>query len=62
MPKLSQILKSKTLWAGAITVGGAVWQYASPFIPPQYMPVALAAAGAVSMVLRTVTNKPLSEK
>lgn len=62
MPKISQVLKSKTLWMGAATVGGAAWQYAAPFIPPQYMPVALAVVGAASMVLRAFTNKPLSEK
>ncbi len=62
MPKIAQLLKSKTLWAGVLTTAAGVVQYATPFIPPQYVPLALAAAGLITAGLRTVTNKPLSEK
>ncbi len=62
MPRFRQILKSKAIWAGAVTIGTAAWQYAAPFIPPQYVPLAMAVAGAVQVVLRPLTTKPLSEK
>lgn len=62
MPTLLQLLKSKTLWVGALTTVVGVINYVSPFIPPQYVPIALAASGLATVVLRTVTNKPLSEK
>lgn len=55
-------LKSKTLWAGAATIAVGAWQNFSPFIPPQYMPLALAAAGVLTVAFRTITSQPLSEK
>jgi hypothetical protein len=62
MPKFVQILKSKTMWVGALTfVAGAV-QYVQPVIPPQYVPVALAVAGVATVGLRALTTTPLSEK
>lgn len=61
-PTLAGALKSKTVWAGALTAAVAVANYASPFISPQYAPLALAASGLLQVVLRTVTSKPLSEK
>lgn len=62
MPSLKQLLKSKTVWAGALTTVAGVAQYAMPFIPPQYTAIALAASGLITAGLRTLTNKPLSEK
>ncbi len=60
--KISSVLKSKTIWAGALTAVAGVVQYVVPFIPPQYAPLALAASGLVTAGLRTITSKPLSEK
>lgn len=62
MLKIPKFLKSKTIWMGAVTAVAGVWQYAQPFIPPQYLPVALAVSGAAGVVLRTLTSKPISEK
>jgi hypothetical protein len=63
MPTVSQLLKSKTLWGAAATAAVGVWQFAKPFIPPQYAPLALAVVPAVYHgVVRFVTSTALSEK
>ncbi len=61
-PTLAGALKSKSVWAGALTAIVAVANYAAPFIPPQYSALALAASGLLQITLRTVTTQPLSEK
>ncbi len=57
-----KFLKSKTIWAGALTAAAGVIQYIQPFIPPQYVPVALAVSGLITAGLRTVTKEPISDK
>lgn len=60
--KFWSVVKSKTLWfATAVTSAGVV-QMVTPFIPPQYLPVVLAATGIATAALRTVTTKPVTEK
>ncbi len=61
-PTIAGALKSKSVWAGALTAIVAVANYAAPFIPPQYSALALAASGLLQITLRTVTTQPLSEK
>jgi hypothetical protein len=63
MPKLPQLLKSKTLWTAAGTAAVGIWQVAKPFIPPQYAPLVLTAVPAAAhVVVRIFTTLPLSEK
>jgi len=63
MPKLPQILKSKTLWTAAATIAAGAWQAATPFIPPQYAPLVLTLVPAAAhAIVRCFTNSSLSEK
>lgn len=55
-------LKSKTVIAGVLTMVVAGANYVVPFIPAEYMGLALAASGLLKVALRTVTTQPLSEK
>jgi hypothetical protein len=62
MPTVTQLLKSKTVWAGLLTGIAGVVQYATPFVPPQYTAIALGAAGLLQIALRAVTTQPLKDK
>jgi len=60
-------LKSKTLWFGASTVLLGFFEKFDitnfeAFIPDAYEPLVVSFIGLVVIVLRLVTNKPVSEK
>lgn len=62
MQKTLSVLKSKTLWFAAFVTSAGVVQAVTPFIPPQYLPIALAGVGIVTAALRTLTTTPVTEK
>jgi len=57
MPTTKQIVSSPHSWVGAVTILAGVVNQVTPFIPPQYAGIALAASGLLHAVLAQV-NQP----
>ena len=64
MPTLIQLAKSKTVWfSTALSLLGLANSYIGLFnLTPDQQNYALTGIGAVSLFLRFITNKALSEK
>jgi hypothetical protein len=54
--------QSKTFWVNVMVIVVAVLDLLSkqPFVPPQYVPFVLFAVGVVNIVLRAITDKPVT--
>lgn len=60
--RLTQILKSRTLWLSAALAGLGALEIQIQIIPEQYRGHALVAIAVLVAILRFITTQPISEK
>jgi hypothetical protein len=59
MPPKS-LFASKTFWVNALTLAIGVGGYLTGLVPAPYQPIVVAALALANIILRTITDQPVT--